>query len=87
MDREKMSAAIRMFLEGVGARDDDQLERTPSRVAQAWCEDLLAGYATDPKYAEKLTSVLNSPTMRSVIQHVKNLVVRPITTQLSLRAH
>lgn len=45
-----------------------------------------AGYATDPKYADKITSVLNSPTMRSVIRYLKNSVVQPITSQLSLRS-
>jgi len=45
-----------------------------------------AGYATDPKYADKLTRVLNSPTMRSVMRALKNSVVAPIKAQLSLRA-
>ncbi len=43
-----MSAAIRAFLEGIGAADVDDLERTPARVAQAWCDDLVSGYGTDP---------------------------------------
>ncbi|HZN54871.1 MAG TPA: GTP cyclohydrolase I [Candidatus Polarisedimenticolaceae bacterium] len=49
MDRAKMEAGIRTFLEGIGerARGDD-LERTPARVAAAWMDDLLAGYAVDP---------------------------------------
>lgn len=46
-----------------------------------------SGYATDPKYADKLTDILNSPTMRSVISELKKSRVRPITAQLSLRAH
>ncbi len=53
MDREKMTAAIRDFLaaiEPTGVRD---LERTPDRVAQAWCDDLVSGYGIDP--AEILT--------------------------------
>lgn len=45
-----------------------------------------AGYATDPKYADKLTRVLNSPTMQSVMRALKNSVVTPIKAQLSLRA-
>ncbi len=53
MDREKMAAAIRAFLAGSGPTEADGLERTPDRVAQAWCDDLLSGYATDP--AEILT--------------------------------
>jgi len=44
-----------------------------------------AGYATDPQYADKITRVLNSPTMQSVIRDLKNSEARPITTQLSLR--
>ena len=46
-----------------------------------------SGYATDPLYADKLTRVLNSPTMKSVISEFKNPSVRPITTQLLVRAH
>ena len=44
-----MEAGIRLFLEGVGERfPGDDLERTPARVADAWAEDLAAGYAADP---------------------------------------
>lgn len=46
-----------------------------------------SGYATDPKYADKLTRIANSPTMRSVTSALKNSVAQPITAQLSLRAH
>ncbi|MGI9234912.1 MAG: glucosaminidase domain-containing protein, partial [Woeseiaceae bacterium] len=46
-----------------------------------------AGYATDPKYADKLTAVLNGPTMQSVMRGLKNSMVRPIAAQLSLRAN
>jgi flagellar protein FlgJ len=45
-----------------------------------------AGYATDPQYADKITRVVNSPTMQSVIRDLKNSEAAPITTQLSLRA-
>jgi len=49
MDRSKMEAGIRKFLEGVGQRfPGDDLEATPERVARAWAEDLLGGYAVDP---------------------------------------
>ena len=49
MDRGKMEAGIRLFLEGMGERfPGDDLERTPARVADAWAEDLVAGYGTDP---------------------------------------
>jgi len=49
MDRAKMEAGIRAFLEGIGERaPGDDLERTPARVAAAWMDDFLAGYAVDP---------------------------------------
>jgi GTP cyclohydrolase I len=49
MDRERMEQGIRLFLEGVDERfEGDDLERTPRRVAKAWVEDLLGGYAVDP---------------------------------------
>lgn len=46
-----------------------------------------SGYATDPKYADKLTRVVNSPTMQSVMASLKKSAMSPITAQLSLRAH
>ena len=45
------------------------------------------GYATDPDYATKITGVLESPTMRSVIRELKNSATRPIAPPLSARAH
>jgi GTP cyclohydrolase I len=54
MDPAKMEAGIKLFLEGIGERfPDDDLERTPARVARAWAEDLVSGYAVDP--ASELT--------------------------------
>ncbi len=44
-----------------------------------------AGYATDPQYADKITRVLNSPTMQSVMRDLKNSEARPIANQLSLQ--
>ena len=48
MDREKMTAAIRAFLAGIEPTGVQDLERTPERVAQAWCDDLVSGYGVDP---------------------------------------
>lgn len=49
MDRNKIEEAVRVFLDGVGQRfPGDDLERTPARVAAAWADDLLSGYAFDP---------------------------------------
>jgi len=50
-----MEAGIRMFLEGLAdeAAEErfpgDELEKTPARVARAWRDDLLSGYAVDPE--------------------------------------
>ena len=50
MDASKMEAGVRLFLEGIGERfAGDDLENTPERVARAWVEDLVAGYALDPE--------------------------------------
>lgn len=49
MNRDRMEQGVRMFLEGVGERfEGDDLDATPRRVAQAWHDDLLRGYAVDP---------------------------------------
>ena len=47
MDREKMETAIRAFLVGLGVDIGDDMAVTPERVARAWEEDLLSGYARD----------------------------------------
>jgi len=46
-----------------------------------------SGYATDPDYADKLTRVLDSPTMRTVIRELKNSATRPIGPPLSVHAN
>jgi GTP cyclohydrolase I len=49
-----MEAGLRLFLEGLelGKVDSrfagDELEATPARVARAWRDDLVSGYALDP---------------------------------------
>ncbi len=49
MDAKMMESGIRLFLDGLGERfAGDDLERTPARVAKAWADDLVAGYALDP---------------------------------------
>ena len=49
MNRARMEEGVRLFLEGVGERfPGDDLESSPGRVAQAWHDDLLAGYHLDP---------------------------------------
>ena len=50
MDPKKMEAGVRQFLEGLGERfTGDDLDKTPRRVAKAWVDDLVSGYAVDPK--------------------------------------
>ena len=50
MNQEKMAQGIRTFLEALDQRfDGDELERTPERVARAWAEDLVVGYAENPE--------------------------------------
>ena len=54
MDRDRMESGIRTFLEGLDERfDGDDQEATPERVARAWCDDLVSGYAREP--AQELT--------------------------------
>jgi GTP cyclohydrolase I len=57
MDQKKMTDGIRTFLEGLDQRfEGDDQNRTPARVAAAWVEDLVAGYATDPEQELSWTS-------------------------------
>jgi len=49
MDPDRMERAVREFVAAIGERfDGDDLDNTPGRVARAWQEDLLSGYAVDP---------------------------------------
>ena len=49
MNRSRMEEGIRIFVDAISERfDGDDLDRTPRRVAQAWCDDMLSGYDTDP---------------------------------------
>jgi len=50
MDQRKMAESVRAFLDalGQGFEGDDQA-RTPERVARAWAEELVSGYALDPE--------------------------------------
>lgn len=53
-----MEEAVRELLLGIDERfPGDDLEATPARVARAWREELLAGYATDPAAELTFTEV------------------------------
>ena len=50
MDREKMARGVRTFLEGIDRRfEGDDQDKTPERVADAWVDDLVSGYAAEPE--------------------------------------
>ncbi len=50
VDRSKMTEGVRTFLNGLGQRfEGDDQDKTPQRVADAWADDLVAGYAVDPE--------------------------------------
>ena len=53
-----MEEGIRLFVEGLEQRfEGDDLDATPARVARAWVDDLVSGYATDPEKVLGWTSV------------------------------
>ena len=47
-DRAALERAVRALLEASGAELDAETEKTPERVAKAYLEDFLDGYALDP---------------------------------------
>ena len=50
MDRNGMEQGIRRFLDALDADvAANEVAETPARVARAWADDLLAGYASDPE--------------------------------------
>jgi GTP cyclohydrolase I len=49
MDKKKIERAVKLFVEGLGIASDPSIQdETASRVADAWAEDLVRGYAVDP---------------------------------------
>lgn len=48
MDRAIAARAIEEFLRALGHAPEGPLANTPALVADAWCDELLAGYADDP---------------------------------------
>lgn len=48
VDRDAAARAIEDFLRALGHEPVDELEGTGARVAAAWTDDLLQGYAVDP---------------------------------------
>jgi GTP cyclohydrolase I len=49
MDRDRMSEAIRLFLEGMGVESEEEtVRKTAERVTVAWADDLVSGYNVDP---------------------------------------
>jgi GTP cyclohydrolase I len=66
MDPRKMTESVRGFLDALdqGFPGDDQ-ERTPERVARAWVEDLVSGYAVEP--VKELTWTAAPPRVGPVI--------------------
>ena len=60
-----MAEGIRLFLDGMGERfRGDDIERTPERVARAWIDDLVSGYAVEP--AAELTWT-EAPAMAAAV--------------------
>lgn len=49
MDRDGLRAAVAAFLKAAGVDPaDPHLQDTPARVADAWADELIAGYEADP---------------------------------------
>jgi GTP cyclohydrolase I len=71
MDQRKMAESVRGFLEALGRRfPGDGQERTPERVARAWVEDLVSGYAVEP---------VNELTWTEAPQRVGPVIVRGVS--------
>lgn len=48
VDREAAARAVAAFLKAIGHEPIGDLAETPELVAEAWCNDLLAGHDEDP---------------------------------------
>ena len=66
VDKDKIIAAVRLFLEGIGETPDREgLVETPERVARM-CEDIFGGFDEDP--AEHLSRQFSAPDSEIVIE-------------------
>ena len=66
VDKDKVVAAVRMLLEGIGENPDrDGLVETPERVARM-CEDMFGGFDEDP--VEHLSRQFSAPDSEFVIE-------------------
>lgn len=64
IDEDAAKVAIQAFLEAVGAPlDDPEVRKAPELVAEAWCHDLLDGYAMNPAEILRETTASNAPGM------------------------
>ncbi len=69
--------AIRAFLEAVGAPlDDPEVSKAPELVADAWCHDLLSGYAMDSRAILAETTDSDAPGM-VVLRHLPISTICP----------
>jgi len=66
LDKEKVMAAVRLYLEGIGEDPDREgLIETPERVARM-CEDIFGGFGEDPR--EHLSKQFDAPDSEFVLE-------------------
>jgi GTP cyclohydrolase I len=68
-DIDRAAEAIEAFLRAIGApTDDPELVGTGRRVAEAYVNDLLAGYAADPQQILAETTATRAPGMVLIVR-------------------
>jgi len=85
-DRKAVEQAIADFLRALGQEPSRELGQTPALVAQAWCEDLLSGYAMDPAQVLREDAVAVEPGQSSLVV-LRGLSVATMCPHHLLPAH
>jgi len=86
MDRKAAERAIADFLRALGHEPQGELGRTPALVAQAWTEELLAGYELDAARILRENAVPVEPGQTSLVA-LRGLRVITICPHHLLPAH
>lgn len=87
MDQEAAASAIVAFLKALGKAPEGELAATPALVAEAWCNDLLAGSGEDPAAVLRDGAVPSEPADRTGPVVLRDLAVTLVCPHHLLPAH
>jgi GTP cyclohydrolase IA len=87
VDQNEAARAVVELLRALGYAPEGELADTPALVAEAWCNDLLAGAGEDPVAILRDGAVPSGPTDRAGLVVLRDLAVTTICPHHLLPAH